>query len=1029
MITMTFRHRACDLRSLFVSRFVALFVFFLIGSASTAFAQSPTPIDSLVEAEQFAQAIPLLEKELARAPSDSAAVELRSTLMFCRFQEGDFTGARREQERVVELRAKIAGANDPQLADDLNDFAMICDKLDDDEAAANAWRRSIAILSAATPPDAARIVPRTSALAEAERRLGRIEESERLMREAIALSEKSLPRNHRHARLLNNLGALEWDQRRFDEASRDLREALAISEADTTATPLRIAVAYHNLANLKREQGDWEESERLHGQALSIARAKLPDDPQFPIFLKELAVLHAQQGRAKEAFALWDEALAALRKSPQTILESEILYERGRAFLERGEAADSSLRACLSIREAECSSNHPMIGQVLVAQGTLDMSRADRTGRRMTAAARRNFERAASILDASSIYPEERVEAHQGIAQLDWSDGRRTEAVERMSRSLDMVENIRMHRSASDVSRADWMRRTADPTYTMIGWLVDLGRIDEAIAVAERIRGRVLGDQLAAAHVDWRRGVPAEMRRTLTTKEQAAEARIRSLRRDLEAAFAAGEESKAPAIEKKLRAAVAEYRDVQEQMRVESPAWSKSMSAVPTARIVADVQKKLPAGELALSYAIGAQRSFAFVIPAKGPARAAELRVPAETAAAWSVSAGPLRDSTLEVIVKDGRGPAPRVIETKAVRGVGAARPASGKSTAPLSERQRDLARLAAILVPDAIRGDVRGATRVHLVPDGALHDVPFEALVLGDAEWLAVGPPLSYGHSLATFVGVASRKRSSPTDAVILTVSDPETGSRWAPLPGARRESDALAAAFAGDTIVRLVGADAREARVKKESPRARILHFGTHGFVERERNDLLAALVLAEEPKDAAEDGFLHLFEVYELDLSQRSRRALRLRDPARGTRPRRRSVRALAWILRGGCATSRGEPLARRRRRHLRAHERVLRRAGEVRRRDPGAPVRQAIDPRSAQVGRPLLLGGLRLQRNVLKGDRPRISVRFPSRRSFYRVSDPEVRGPGQCRPGTATSDFGRGARSGRSDSAAPGCNGHE
>ena len=56
----------------------------------------------------------------------------------------------------------------------------------------------------------------------------------------------------------------------------------------------------------------------------------------------------------------------------------------------------------------------------------------------------------------------------------------------------------------------------------------------------------------------------------------------------------------------------------------------------------------------------------------------------------------------------------------------------------------------------------------------------------------------------------------------------------------------------------------------MKRLAPDARILHLGVHGIVDRERSDLLAALVLADEPPGAAEDGFLHLFEVYELRLA---------------------------------------------------------------------------------------------------------------------------------------------------------------
>lgn len=870
---------------------------------------SQAVVDSLLEAERYDEAIALAQKELNRVErgvegkggsADSTILDLRSTLMFCHFQKGEFKKARAIQESIVELRANTVPESDPQRADDLNDLAMICDRLGDDEAAAQSWRKSIALLRDAKIEEAAaRIVPRQSALAETERRLGRIGESERLLVEAIAISEKHLPQDHRHARLLNNLGALLWDQRRFDEATRLLQEALRISEVDPKSTPLRIAVAHHNLANLKREQGDWAESERLHLRALSIAREKLTQDPQFPIFLKELAVLYADERRFDEAFQLWEEALSKLTGDPQQLLASEVLYERGRAFLERGnlEKAEGSLRQCLSIREKKRRAGHPMIGQVLAGLGTLEAHRSN------AKAARRDFEQSAAILQKSSIYPEERAESEEGLARLDWSEGHREAAIARMRKSLDRIEDLRWERSASELSRADWIRRSADPTHVMLGWLADLDRLDEAVAMGERIRGRVLWDQMTAARVDWRKDVPPSLRAELESKQRAAEARIRSLRRELEESAGSAEEKDVGALEKKLDAAMAAYRDVQEQSRAESPAWSRSLSDAPPADLVARVQHVLAPGDLVLSYHVGAERSFVFEIPAQGRVRCTELFMTPALVAFSGTNAKSLSSSALEEIL-ESRSPAPRRDALADVRGVGVARSTEKKHNVAPSGGFADLADL---LIPAAVRERVRAASRVHLIPDGVLHELPFEVLPLetpgsakstppsapntsaASADWLAAGPPICYGASLSTLLEISSRGRSVRRDPVVLTVCDPDLGSsskldrgsapselaemaqsgRWSSLPGTRKEADSFVRAFSKEKVVRLTGREAREAKVKEIAPRARILHFGTHGIVDRERNDLLAALVLSKEPKDSLEDGFLHLFEVYGLHL----------------------------------------------------------------------------------------------------------------------------------------------------------------
>lgn len=879
-------------------------------------------VDSLVEAEKYDEAIALAEKEVTRlesradagkhaagnsdSASDSAALlSLRSALMLAHFHKGELHEARAEQENVVRLRAASSPSEDVQLADDLNDLAMICDRLGDDDAAAASWRRSLSLLRASKPADvAAKFVPRASALAETERKLGLYDESERGLREAIEMSEKYLPRNQRHARLLNNLGALVWDENRFDEASRLLREALRVTEADSTSTPLRVAVAHHNLANLKREQGEREEAERLHLLALGIAREKLLDDPQYPIFLKELAVLYADERRFPEAFALWDEALAALGEKRGELLASEILHERGRAELDAGtfDAAGVSLRESLAIRRAKSSRDHPRLGQSLAALGALEERRGE------TKAARRDFEAAAAILAKTEVYPEERAEALSGVARLDWKDGRRDAAIAGMRRSLDGLEELRLFRSASEIARADWVRKSASDTQTMIGWLVKLERFDEAIGFIERIRGRILGDQMASAHVDWRRDLSPDRRAELDAKERAAKGRIQSARRALENALEEDDATNAAesrrSLEEKLDAAVREYRDTLEEARVQSAGWARALGEEPAAGLAQEARARLAADERILMYQIGERESFVFEIARGEPVQCMELRVPTDIAKAWDMEEGALTEKKLDEVILSGRGPAPRFeTDEGEVRGVGSARPAgevkpvepgSAGDPARLAVRSRDLARLADILLPASIRARVLGAKRIHLFPDAILHDLPFEALVLAEANgspvyWLDRGPALCYGHSIATLFEFAERSRSLGGGSIVLTVNDPGTGvtdeiqrekapptlansvptRRFHPLPGSRREGEAFARAFSQEKVVRLVGKDAREGAVKKDAPMARILHFGTHGIVDQDQSDLLAALVLANEPEGSPEDGFLHLFEVYEMGL----------------------------------------------------------------------------------------------------------------------------------------------------------------
>ncbi|HYG82692.1 MAG TPA: CHAT domain-containing protein, partial [Pyrinomonadaceae bacterium] len=65
------------------------------------------------------------------------------------------------------------------------------------------------------------------------------------------------------------------------------------------------------------------------------------------------------------------------------------------------------------------------------------------------------------------------------------------------------------------------------------------------------------------------------------------------------------------------------------------------------------------------------------------------------------------------------------------------------------------------------------------------------------------------------------------------------------------------------------LVGAQAREAAVKAEAGRYRVLHFATHALLD-DSNPMYSRILLASEPDGSPEDGLLEAWEVMKLDLS---------------------------------------------------------------------------------------------------------------------------------------------------------------
>jgi CHAT domain-containing protein len=172
------------------------------------------------------------------------------------------------------------------------------------------------------------------------------------------------------------------------------------------------------------------------------------------------------------------------------------------------------------------------------------------------------------------------------------------------------------------------------------------------------------------------------------------------------------------------------------------------------------------------------------------------------------------------------------------------------------------------------------------VIPDGALHLLPFEALVFeprdanrGARFWLDDGPAVRYASSASSWLALEARRAARAGSGSItsaLSVSDPHfdrhADSTWPALPGTRLESRALAQALAPAPVTVLEGDSATERAARLEMPRARLLHFATHGFVTSRRSDVLAGLAFAP-PADsvasAEDDGLLQLYEIYALPL----------------------------------------------------------------------------------------------------------------------------------------------------------------
>lgn len=879
-------------------------------SAATLTAQA----DSLAGDARFDAAIPLyrrvLEREEARLGPDhpDLAAPLQS-LASCAYGLHDLEGAERWQARAVAVLQRASPPRPAALAEALTALGLVHYGRQHPHEAATLWSRALPLLLAADPPDHRAIVWLQSDLAEMKRVLGQSAPAESLQVAAIERAREHLPADGFLATLLNNLGALYWDEGRLDEAERVYLEALRVSEADPRAQPARLATAQLNLGVLYRDQARLSEADERMERALELARQSIgPDDARRVIFLLESGRLRADQNRWPEAVALWNEGVNVLSRlaTPQELYRALLLQQLGRGYARSGEraASDGAFGEARTLLEQTLGPDHPDVGALLATWAEVVQESLVDDPRRV----RRLAEEAARLLQASPIAPEARAQANALAARAAWESGDRDQARAAMERALELAERLRSQRGGGDLTRARFLERFVDHSAELVDWLVHEDQLAAAFDRAERMRARVLRDQLLAGGADLRAGVaPTELAR-LDSLELEARARLRRAQQqwqrqktDLPRGDVVALQALA-GLQAELAQAQLDVDRVDEERKLHSPAWSRALNVAPQPLDPARVCDALLREEEALLlYQIGPRASFLFLLPADGQLGCFRLEVGEQEAAALGIARGPLTETALAGALQgDDAHPQPLTLAGAMLptRGVGRmtdapaaadTRPAVLHESTTLSLPMR-MAALRSVLVPDAAWEQIAVCAQVVVVPDAALHLLPFEALVVRPpspgrptAWWLDDGPAIRYASSVATAIEVERRAQADGSGAPepaagaaarVVSLSDPAfapwqqlAGATPPPLPGTGRESEAIARAFAGTDLCQLRGGEATESRLIQAAPGARIVHLATHGFVDEDADRPAAALLLA--PSGPADDGQLRLEEIYSLPL----------------------------------------------------------------------------------------------------------------------------------------------------------------
>jgi len=300
-------------------------------------------------------------------------------------------------ESALEIGRRSFRLPDPRVAQTLNDLGVLQRRLGNFAASAPLLTESLSMRRAVVGGDDDKDVAVTlSEYGRTLRDLGRLDESEKATRDALAIRTKVLGDDHREtATNKSDLGQLLMDRGDIAEAERMFRESLVTNERVLGVEHPNAAASKSSVGTVLAAKGDLAGAEKLQREAM-VVRQRIfgPGNPESGFAVQSLAATLEMQGRYQEAESLLSEAyrvvISALGADNPRVVNMAVDLSRVR--IARGHAADveAMLRRALDMRQRTYPAGHWRIAeaQALLGASLASQHRNDEAEALMRAADR-----------------------------------------------------------------------------------------------------------------------------------------------------------------------------------------------------------------------------------------------------------------------------------------------------------------------------------------------------------------------------------------------------------------------------------------------------------------------------------------------------------------------------------------------------------------------------------------------------------------------------------------------------------------
>ncbi|HZR27531.1 MAG TPA: CHAT domain-containing protein [Terriglobales bacterium] len=725
---------------------------------------------------------------------------------------------------------------------------------------------------------------------------GDLAQAEEYLQRSLLMDQKLAPDSFAVAESLGNLGIVAYERGNFASAEDYYRQSLAIEEK---LAPIggNVAAKYLNLAIIAQKRGDLAKAEEYYRKTLTMHQNLLRDGPMTANILAGLAEVVRDRGSETQARIYLHQALEIFNKYPDSFYLPYTLDSLGEMAERHGDLAKAEkyYGQALAIREKENGpanfhNTEPLnhLGGVARKLGNL-------------AKAEQYYRRALAILNEKAPGSVDHAESLAALAAIMRRKQRPDAAAQFYERALSVLENQTAHLGGTEENRSGFRAKYADYYKNYIDLLLTQKQPEHAFHVLERLRARSLLETLAQAHADIRKGVdPAlvEKERSLQESLNAKSSRRIKLSGDQQA------KEQLAIFDKEINDLLAQYKDVEEQIRANSPSYAALTQPQPLS--AKEVQEQLlDADTLLLEYSLGEEHSYVFALTpdslnAYELAKRAEIEKVARHA--------------YELLTEHNRKSKGESARLKQAH--------LAQTEAEYSRTISELSRM--VLGP--LAGQLQGK-RLLIVSDGALQYIPFSVLPLPSGSGSKASVPLVAGHEIVNLPSASvlavlrreelERKAASKTVAVLadpvftpkddrvsLTAGDSRpksstpakahpSGPQVIPempeqsdldrsaqqmgingfprLPFTRREADAISSvAPAGDVTEDLDFDASKATALSPQLKDYRIVHFATHGLLNNEHPELSGLVFSLVDKQGKEQDGFLRMLDIYNMELN---------------------------------------------------------------------------------------------------------------------------------------------------------------